>query len=101
MPVPTLLVGLGGSGSTIVQKVFQRATEKQKENIEFVIFDTDVNELNLIRENMPQIRTIQISEKLTVGQYLGIDTEARDTWFPVNPILNTKALTEKNPQSLR
>ncbi|MBR4445250.1 MAG: hypothetical protein IKS37_05095 [Solobacterium sp.] len=94
MPAPTLLVGLGGSGSTIVQKVFQRATAKQRENIGFVIFDTDVNELNLIRESMPQIRTIQISEKLTVGQYLGIDTEARDTWFPVNPILNTKSLTE-------
>ncbi|MBR3358685.1 MAG: hypothetical protein IKG46_12780 [Solobacterium sp.] len=94
MNAPTLIVGLGGSGSTIVQKVYQRATAKQRENIGFVIFDTDVNELRGIEEKMPKIRTIQISTRLTVGEYLDIDEYARDSWFPVNPILNAKALTE-------
>ncbi len=94
MNAPTLLVGLGGTGSEIVQRVFDRATERQRENISFVIFDTDVNELRTIEEKTPQIRTIQTSTRLTVGEYLDCDTYARDNWFPVNRILNGKALTE-------
>lgn len=94
MNAPTLLVGLGGTGSEIVQKVFEMATPRQRENIGFVIFDTDVNELRVIEEKTPQIRTVQTSTRLTVGEYLDCDTYSRDTWFPVNRILNGKALTE-------
>ena len=94
MNAPTLLVGLGGTGSEIVQKVFERATPRQRENIGFVIFDTDVNELRVIEEKTPQIRTVQTSTRLTVGEYLDCDTYSRDNWFPVNRILNGKALTE-------
>lgn len=94
MNAPTLLVGLGGTGSDIVQKVYHRATAKQRENIGFVIFDTDVNELRVIEEKTPQIRTVQTSTRLTVGEYLDCDTYSRDNWFPVNRILNGKALTE-------
>ena len=94
MNAPTLLVGLGGTGSDIVQKVFERATPRQRENIGFVIFDTDVNELRVIEEKTPQIRTVQTSTRLTVGEYLDVDTYSRDNWFPVNRILNGKALTE-------
>ena len=94
MNAPTLLVGLGGTGSEIVQKVFERATPRQRENIGFVIFDTDVNELRVIEEKTPQIRTVQTSTRLSVGEYLDCDTYSRDNWFPVNRILNGKALTE-------
>ena len=94
MNVPTLLVGLGGTGSKIVQMVCERATESQKKSLGFVIFDTDVNELSQIEENNPKIRTIQTSSRLTVGEYLEIDQDSRDTWFPVNDILNSKALTD-------
>ena len=74
MNAPTLLVGLGGTGSDIVQKVFERATPRQRENIGFVIFDTDVNELRVIEEKTPQIRTVQTSTRLTVGEYLDVDS---------------------------
>ena len=69
-------------------------TEEQRRHIGFAVFDTDINELREIQEANPYIRTIQTSTKLTVGEYLNIDTHARDTWFPVNGILNSKALTE-------
>ena len=94
MNAPTLLVGLGGTGSDIVQKVYHRATPAQRKNIAFVIIDTDVNELRVIEERTPQIRTIQTSARLTVGEYLECDHYSRDNWFPVNRILNGKALTE-------
>ena len=94
MNAPTLLVGLGGTGSEIVQRVYESATPKQRQHIGFVIFDTDVNELRAIEEKTPQIRTVQTSTRLTVGEYLDVDRYSRDNWFPVNRILNGKALTE-------
>lgn len=94
MASPTLLIGLGGTGSRIVQSVYSLATKRQRESISFAVFDTDINELKGIAEKTPQIKTIQTSTKLTVGEYLDIDQHARDNWFPVNRILNRKALTE-------
>ena len=94
MIAPTLLVGLGGTGSKIVSRVSKMVTEEQRKHIGFAVFDTDINELREIREANPYIKTIQTSTKLTVGEYLNIDTHARDTWFPVNGILNSKSLTE-------
>lgn len=94
MIAPTLLVGLGGTGSKIVCRVSKMVTEEQRKRIGFAVFDTDINELREIQEANPFIKTIQTSTKLTVGEYLNIDTHARDSWFPVNGILNSKALTE-------
>ena len=68
-------------------------TEEQRKRIGFAVFDTDINELREIREANPFIKTIQTSTKLTVGGSLNIDTHARDEWFPVNGILNSKSLT--------
>lgn len=94
MIAPTLIVGLGGTGSKIVQKVYALATPAQRKNLSFVVFDTDINELRGITEATPAIRTVQTSAKMSVGEYLDIDKFARDTWFPVNKIMNRKALTE-------
>ncbi|MBQ2827806.1 MAG: hypothetical protein IJF20_01040 [Clostridia bacterium] len=94
MIAPTLLVGLGGTGSKIVLRVSKMVTEEQRKRIGFAVFDTDINELREIQENNPFIKTVQTSTKLSVGEYLNIDTHARDTWFPVNAILNSKTLTE-------
>lgn len=94
MSAPTLLVGIGGTGSGIVQRVYELATEEQRKNIGFVVLDTDVNELRIIEERTPQIRTVQTSSRMTVGEYLDADEYSRNTWFPVNRILNSKALTE-------
>jgi len=50
MIAPTLLVGLGGTGSKIVCRVSQMVTEEQRKRIGFAVFDTDINELREIRE---------------------------------------------------
>lgn len=78
----------------VICRVSQMVTEEQRKRIGFAVFDTDINELREIREANPFIKTIQTSTKLTVGEYLNIDTHARDEWFPVNGILNSKSLTE-------
>ncbi len=94
MLAPTLVVGLGGTGSDIVQRVAKQVTDEQRKKIGFVVFDTDVNELREIREKNPFIKTVQTSTRLSVGEYLNIDTHARDNWFPINKILSRKTLTE-------
>jgi len=94
MNAPTLLIGLGGTGSKIVKLVSSMVTEEQRSNIAFAVFDTDINELNEIKKANPFIKTIQTSTKQTVGEYLSIDAHSRDQWFPVNAIINTKTLTE-------
>ncbi|GAA3207810.1 tubulin-like doman-containing protein [Microbacterium terregens] len=98
MPIaPTLILGLGGTGSKIVQHVAEKVSESsssQSERIAFVVFDTDVNDLGRIRHANPGIHTVQTSTRNTVGEYLTINTNARDNWFPVNEMLNRKTLTE-------
>lgn len=94
MIAPTLIIGLGGTGAKIVNLVSNLVCEEQRSRISFAVFDTDINELRKIHENNPLIYTIQTSTKLSVGEYLNIDRHARDNWFPVNPILNSKTLTE-------
>lgn len=94
MNAPTLLIGLGGKGCDIVERVSKMVTAEQRNNIAFAAFDTDINELRGIQERNPFIKIIQTSTKQTVGEYLNKDTHARDTWFPVNAILNGKALSE-------
>ena len=94
MNAPTLLVGLGGTGCKIVERVSSMVTPEQRKNIACAVFDTDINDLRGIEERNPFIKTIQTSTKQTVGEYLNKDTHARDTWFPVNAILNGKTLTE-------
>lgn len=94
MSAPTLIVGLGGTGSKVVLRVSEKVTEEQRKSIGFAVFDTDVNELREISKENPFVYTIQTSTKLSVGEYLEIDNHARDNWFPVNAILNSKTLTE-------
>lgn len=94
MNAPTLLIGLGGTGCKIIERVSKMVTGEQRSNIAFAVFDTDINDLRGIQQRNPFIKTIQTSTKQTVGEYLNKDVHARDTWFPVNAILNGKTLTE-------
>lgn len=94
MNAPTLLIGLGGTGCKIIERVSQMVTSEQRNNIAFAVFDTDINDLRGIQQRNPFIKTIQTSTKQTVGEYLNKDVHARDSWFPVNAILNGKTLTE-------
>ena len=91
---PTLLVGLGGQGCKIVAMVSRLANEEQKKYLSFVAFDTDVNELRTIRRDYPDVRMVQTSSRLTVGEYLYNDENAKNNWFPINNILNRKTPSE-------
>ena len=48
MIAPTLLVGLGGTGSKIVCKVSRLVTEEQREHLGFAVFDTDIGRVGIL-----------------------------------------------------
>lgn len=93
MRAPTLFVGLGGTGGKII-RILEENNRGSSQMIGYAIFDTDANELRTIRQKGFKGALIQTAENLTVGEYLDVDTEAADNWFPVNRILNRKTLTE-------
>lgn len=95
MIAPTIIIGLGGVGSNICCRVSRLVKdESQRRRLRCVCIDTDINDLRQRKEEDPRIITIQTSAPYTVGNYLKINTYAREEWFPVHNILKGKTPTE-------
>ena len=94
MCAPTLIVGAGGVGSELVERVLGRTSPAQRENIRAVVFDTDANAIRALKRRGFPGKIIQTSADMTVGEYLHIDQYAQETWFPVHPLLEPKPMTE-------
>ncbi len=91
---PTLFVGVGGTGSKIVKKVADLCAPAEKENINFLCLDTNVNDLSAVANGKSKIYWVQTSNTQTVGSYLDYDDEARKKWFPKNAVMYDKTVSE-------
>ncbi len=91
---PTLFVGVGGTGCKIVKKVADLCAPAEKENINFLCMDTNVNDLSTVANGKSKIYWIQTSNTQTVGSYLDYDDEARKKWFPKNAVMYDKTVSE-------
>lgn len=91
---PTLFVGVGGTGCKIVKKVADLCAPEEKENINFLCLDTNVNDLSSVANGKSQIYWVQTSNTQTVGSYLDYDEEARKKWFPKNAVMYDKTVSE-------
>lgn len=89
----TLFVGLGGAGSKIIYRVRKLAKDDKFKNVQFVVMDTDVNDLEKFDDG-PSITAIQTSSSRSVGAYLRYDKYAKENWFPENKILDGKTVSE-------
>ena len=94
VPAPTLFVGVGGTGCKIIKKVADLCAPKEKENINFLCLDTNVNDLSSIANGKSKIYWVQTSNTQTVGSYLDYDEEARKKWFPKNAVMYDKTVSE-------
>lgn len=90
----TLFIGCGGVGSKIVAKVAKKCVGNESENIRFVVFDTNVNDLGKVNNSSAKVTTIQTSSTQTVFEYLADDQEAFKNWFPNNQIIFDKTVSE-------
>lgn len=91
---PTLFVGVGGTGCKIVKKVSDLCAPQEKENINFLCLDTNVNDLSDVANGESKIYWVQTSNTQTVGSYLDYDEEARKKWFPKNAVMYDKTVSE-------
>lgn len=91
---PTLFVGVGGTGCKIVKKVADLCAPSEKENINFLCLDTNVNDLSDVANGKSRIYWVQTSNTQTVGSYLDYDEEARKKWFPKNAVMYDKTVSE-------
>lgn len=87
---PTLLIGLGGFGSKIVDNISGRV--KDKENISTFSIDTDIYIAKNL-SNIPQNHIISIAQQQPLHNCLDYLADARD-WFPNNPLLFHKTLSK-------
>lgn len=94
MNSPTLLIGIGGAGGEILLELSKKVSSKERNNIGFLIIDTDVNSLKKLKDEGYKGEIIVTSTNTTVGYALSKNIYARDNWFPINSILNRKTLTE-------
>ncbi len=93
--IPTLLIGLGGIGSKIVNDVFGSIPENERERIIVHAFDTNINDISNLK-NLDKNDVTQTSADRNVSQYLrGRDEEILKQWFPhEKKILLDKTLTD-------
>ncbi|MCR5611490.1 MAG: tubulin-like doman-containing protein [Clostridiales bacterium] len=91
---PTLFVGVGGTGCKIVKKVADLCAPEEKENINFLCLDTNVNDLSSVANGKTKIFWVQTSNTQTVGSYLDYDDDARKKWFPKNAVMYDKTVSE-------
>ena len=90
----TLFVGVGGIGSDIVKRVAKRCHPGELKNLRFVAMDTNVNDLNSVKEAQAHVVGIQTSSTQSVLDYLKNDDDARLNWFPCNTTLYPKTVSE-------
>ena len=88
---PTLLIGIGGIGGQIVHAVYDAMSEYDRSRVEMLVMDTNINDLDAFIGT--SIHYIQTSENRTVQGYLEANN-AYAEWFPVNPLINAKNLSQ-------
>lgn len=91
---PTLLIGLGGIGSRIVDEIHGMLTSEEKEFVAIRAFDTDVNDITGKIKNIRNNVT-QTSRNGRVGDYLNATDKSVLEWFPhESPGIKRKTLTD-------
>jgi len=91
--VPTLLIGLGGIGSTVVDQISGWLTPDKRAKISLHAFDTNVNDIGKLKHLKGRIT--QTSAKLTVEGYLHQSDSSVKEWFPFEcRVLLPKTLTD-------
>lgn len=81
MQVPTLLVGLGGLGSKIVDEVYNLVPKDQRDRVAVLSFDTNINDIKKLK-HIRKSNVIQTSTTRTVRQYLANTDKSVKEWFP-------------------
>lgn len=89
--VPTLLIGLGGQGSSVVERIYGRLPEQERWRVASHVFDTDVGALNNLRHHKGTDMITQIGTDHLVGELRRYHKDV-DAWMPYDAQLEQKAM---------
>ena len=87
--IPVLLVGLGGVGGSIVDKIMERIPDSDRSFVGAVAIDTDIGDLNKLKN----VKRIWMGNDGIVKDLLLKYPEYKE-WFPTNKFINTRVLTQ-------
>lgn len=92
----SLVIGLGGIGSEICAKAEAMipVNAPGRNRVRFVAIDTDINSLRDLKRIGFRGTTIQISNNTSVGMCVENQKKEIAEWYPSNPMLNKKPMTE-------
>ena len=92
----SMVIGLGGIGSDICAKAEAMipVNAPGRNRVRFVAIDTDINSLRDLKRMGFRGTTIQISNNTSVGMCVENQKEEIAEWYPNNPMLNKKPMTE-------
>lgn len=92
----SIVIGLGGIGSDVCAKAEAMipANAPDRDRVRFVAIDTDINSLRDLRRNGFRGITIQISSNISVGLCVENQRAEIEGWYPNNPMLDKKPMTE-------
>ena len=76
-PNQVLLIGLGGVGSRVVDRVMSQIPADRRAYTQAVVLDTNVNDLRKLR-HIPEKNQIQLGSDITIGKYLSEHPDAND-----------------------
>lgn len=68
LQVPTILIGLGGIGSTVTHQIYEKLPEERRKKVAMHVFDTDVNTLSKF-DHIRKFKTQTSSSKTPSGVY--------------------------------
>lgn len=91
LQVPTILIGLGGIGSSVTHNIYNKLPEERRKKVAMHVFDTDINTLSQFR-HIRKFMT-QTSSSKTPREYIAEDPTIPE-WFPLDPTILDKPLTE-------
>ncbi|MFX3660147.1 MAG: tubulin-like doman-containing protein, partial [Ectobacillus sp.] len=89
--VPTILIGLGGIGSTVTHNVYNKIPKNRRKKVAMHVFDTDINTVSRFQHIRKFVT--QTSSSKTPREYIAEDPTITD-WFPEDPTILDKPLTE-------
>lgn len=94
LQVPTILIGLGGLGSSIVDMIYGWIPADKRGFVAIHTFDTNVNDISKLR-NLTKDNVTQTSTNWTVAEYLRMADESVKDWFPYEQTeIQRKSLTD-------
>ncbi|MFD3445692.1 tubulin-like doman-containing protein [Microbacteriaceae bacterium 4G12] len=89
--VPTILIGLGGIGSTITHNIYEKIPQEHRKRVAMHVFDTDIHTVSRFKHIRKLVT--QTSSSKTPREYLAEDATITD-WFPEDVTILDKPLTD-------